>query len=367
MTLPSIKLLVDALTNPVVLTSLTVPQWDLLIRQGRNADMLARIAADCTNLGLMGRFPEQPRRHLESAAILALRQHRELRWEVKLIEDAMARTGTDVVLLKGAAYALTGLKAARGRMMSDVDILVPRAALPEVESALMMRGWASAAKTAYDQRYYRTWMHELPPMRHVHRGTVIDVHHAIVPITSRSRPSTELLLATAKPIEAGSKVKTLAPLDLVLHSATHLFHEGELDQGFRGIVDLDGLMREFGQEKGFWEGLVPRAVELDLVRPLFYALRYASMMLCTPVPASVLREISNAPGAPAPGLAGRIMDSMFLRALRPTHSSTSDKWTPISRWVLYLRGHWLRMPPWLLLVHLMRKMASPQSAESRAK
>ena len=355
MSLPSIKLLRDALVEPNSLTRLTPNQWDLLIRQGRNAGVLARMAADCQKLGLSDKIPEQPRRHLDSAAVLAIRQHRELRWEVQLIEEALAPTGVAFVLLKGAAYAMSGLLAARGRMMSDVDILVPRAALPEVESALMMRGWVSDAKSDYDQRYYRTWMHELPPMRHFHRGTAIDVHHAIVPISSRSHPSSEVLLSSAVAISGHVNVKSLAPLDMVLHSASHLFHEGELDQGFRGIVDLDSLLREFGAKDGFWRGLVPRAIQLELVRPLFYALRYTAMMLDTPVPQAIKTEVQHAPAAPKSAMFLAMMDALFLRALRPTHASTSDAWTPLARWLLYVRGHWMRMPPWLLIQHLSRK------------
>ena len=50
-----------------------------------------------------------------------------------------------------------------------------------------------------------------------------------------------------------------------------------------------------------------------------------------------------------------LMDALFLRALRPTHASTSDGWTPLARWLLYVRGHWMRMPPKLLILHLARK------------
>jgi hypothetical protein len=355
MTLPSIKLLRDALVEPHSLTSLTPAQWDLLIRQARNASMLARMASDCKTLGILERIPEQPRRHLDSAAVLATRQHRELWWEVQLIEEALASSGIAFVLLKGAAYTLGGLLAARGRMMTDVDILVPHKALPEVESALMMHGWVSDAKSDYDQRYYRTWMHELPPMRHFHRGTAIDVHHAIVPISSRSHPSSDALLSSALTIPGLVNVKSLAPLDMVLHSASHLFHEGELDQGFRGVVDLDSLLREFGEMEGFWADIVPRAIELELVRPLFYALRYTSMMLGTPIPTAVMTEANQAPGVPKSQLFLTLMDALFLRALRPTHPSTSDAWTPLARWLLYVRGHWMRMPPWLLIPHLARK------------
>ena len=183
MTLPSINLLVSSMLDPSVLAGLNEAEWDLLIRQARAADLLGRIAISSKKVGMLDRIPAQPRMHIASAAKMAERQQRELRWEVEQIREALAPIGVPVVLLKGAAYVMAGLDAAEGRMVSDVDILVPREALVEVESALMKKGWISAAKSAYDQRYYRTWMHELPPLRHIKRGTVIDVHHAILPTT----------------------------------------------------------------------------------------------------------------------------------------------------------------------------------------
>lgn len=355
MKLPSIQLLADAVTAPDTLAGLTYSDWDLLIRQARGADLLARIVASYRGCGLRDQIPAQPKMHLESAAKLALRQHREITWEVVQIEEALWPTGVDFVLLKGAAYVKSGLVAAQGRMMSDVDILVAREDLAEVEKALIMKGWMSAAQTAYDQRYYRTWMHELPPMRHYKRGTVIDVHHAILPTTARLHPSSFKLMSAAEPLRAGGRTKVLTPVDMVLHSATHLFHEGELERGFRGLVDIDALLREFGPQLGFWETLVPRGIELELSRPLFYALRYTAIMLGTPVPQQVVADVSISPGGRRPGLFLAFMDALFLRALRPFHPTSSDRYTPLARWMLYVRGHWLRMPPWLLLIHLGRK------------
>jgi hypothetical protein len=49
------------------------------------------------------------------------------------------------------------------------------------------------------------------------------------------------------------------------------------------------------------------------------------------------------------------MDLLFVRALRPNHSTCSDASTRLARWLLYVRGHWLRMPFPLLVYHLTRK------------
>lgn len=193
-------------------------------------------------------------------------------------------------------------------------------------------------------------------MRHFQRGTVLDVHHAILPLTSRLHPNSQILLTTAMPVGNGSAAKRLSPHDMVLHSAAHLFHEGELERGFRGLVDLDALLREFGLRNDFWPGLVQRAVAMELARPLFYALRYTQKVFSTPVPVSLWAELAQAPDAPCSPLLLTFMDGLFLRALRPAHASTSDRWTPVARGFLYLRGHWLRMTPGLLIGHLVRKM-----------
>jgi hypothetical protein len=139
-----------------------------------------------------------------------------------------------------------GLPAAAGRLFSDIDILVPKARLDEVESQLMAHGWVSTHHDAYDQRYYREWMHELPPMQHLRRATVIDVHHAILPQTAAVRPDPARLRAGARAIPGAPGLYVLAPCDMVLHSATHLFSEGEYDHGLRDLFDLHRLLCHFG-------------------------------------------------------------------------------------------------------------------------
>ncbi len=356
MSLPRIDTLVAAVKRPETLPALSLKDWDLVIRQGRQADLLARIGALAQGGNQWDAIPAAPRRHLASAMKLADRQHRELRHEVSQVARALAPIGVPVVLLKGAAYAMAGLDAAVGRMVSDVDVLVPRSRLTEVESALMLGGWVSMNRDEYDQRYYRTWMHELPPLKHIQRGTVLDVHHAIMPLTARLKPDSGLLLDSARVLDDEGQIAVLSQPDMVLHSSAHLFHEGNLELGLRGLVDLDALLREFATDDGFWPELLSRAAQLQLEWPLHQALRYVGMLLETPVPASAVEALCSTPAVQLNARRQRWMDALFLRALRPAHASASDSWTPVARFLLYLRGHWLRMPPGKLTWHLLRKL-----------
>jgi hypothetical protein len=140
---------------------------------------------------------------------------------------------------------------------------------------------------------------------------------------------------------------------MFLHSATHLFHEGEFEKGLRDLFDLDSLLNELGTEHQFWDQLLARARVLGLTRPLFYALRYATGLLGTTVPVNVVAAAQV--GSPSP-LVLRVMDWCYSRAFVPAHHSTDSMATRVARFALYIRSHWIRMPMHLLVYHLGRKL-----------
>lgn len=344
------SVLVRALREPERLGEWTLADWDLIVRQARSANLLARLACVLDERGVASDVPPGPAAHLQGARTLATAQEEAVRREVAHLAKALARTGVQIVLLKGAAYVFGGLPPARGRLFSDIDVLVPDADLAQVEAALMLHGWASTHHDAYDQRYYRKWMHELPPLRHVSRNTVVDVHHRILPRTARLKPDSGKLLAASQRVPGWDRLRLLSPSDMVVHSAVHLFFNEEFSNGLRDLVDLDSLLRHYCTSPGFWSTLVARAEELELARPLHYALRYARDIIGTPVPAEIVGTTSAPPKA-----LRRLMDTLFVRALQPDHASTRDWLTPLARRALYVRAHWLRMPPLMLARHLTVK------------
>jgi len=324
--------------------------WDLAIRQARHAGLVASIEARLRACDMLPDVPDPPRAHLEAARVLAEKHRVDVAREIRAIADALAPLGVPIILLKGAAYAAAGLPAAAGRLFGDIDILLPRERLEEAERLLVKAGWNTAKADDYDQRYYRDWMHELPPLQHERRQTAIDVHHTIVPPTSRFAVDGKRLRDAAVPVAALPGIAVLAPADMVLHSAAHLFTEGEFGRGLRDLCDLDRLLRHFAaRDPHFWDELGERAAYFALERALHYALRFAASILGTPVPERFLTL-----GAPPP-LAAAAMDALLSRALRPPHRSCADRLTPLALFLLYIRGHYLRMPLGLLMPHLFRK------------
>jgi hypothetical protein len=345
-------LLARTLRSPEAITRFSMSQWDILVRQARAAGLLARLASRFRQQGLTAAIPAVARWHFDAAETLADKQRTAVRWELQQLRAALSDLDSPLIVLKGAAYVAGSLPAAQGRLFNDIDILVPRERLQQAESSLMLAGWHATGLSEYDKRYYRRWMHEIPPMQHVQRDTVIDVHHAILPDTARYHPDSAKLRSRAVAVDGLPGVYVLAPEDRILHSATHLFHDGELPHGLRDLTDLDLLLRDAALDRDFWSRLTARAEELQLSRSLFYALRYVRHFLDTPVPAPVMAALD----AVAPNrLTLTLMDSIFTRVLAPDHASCDDALTPAARLAAFVRAHWLRMPAHLLIPHLFHK------------
>ena len=339
-----------ALAAPAILANLQLSEWDRLLPEARSAGLLARVDAMLRQQGFFDGIPDPVKPHLIAGRRIADNEHSVISWEVNRIAHALAGVDTRVVLLKGAAYVLLGLPVARGRISSDVDILVSKDALKTVETALLNHGWQHIKLDDYDQYFYRKWSHELPPLQHRDRGTVVDVHHTILPPTGRLRPNPEKLLAASAPLE-GTRFYVLAPADMVLHSAAHAFQDGDLTRGLRDLVDIDDLLRQSSREEKFWDELSSRAEELGLSRPLYYALRYANRYLQTPIPGTMTdRSQRWRPAWPASVLMDMIVDNVITAG-----PWRKDLGLRLSRKLLYIRSHWLRMPPYLLIPHLVHK------------
>lgn len=336
----------QVLADPVTCANLPLRAWDRLLPQLRAAGVSARLGARLRAAGIAPSLPALILRHLDADRVLAAKQIRDVRWEIQCIQEALQPAALRLVLLKGASYVAADLPPAEGRLFGDIDILVPKSRLADAERALLDAGWSFDDKSEYDDRYYREHMHQLPPMMHKRRGTVIDVHHTLVPETSGIDLDSAKLLDTIRVLPNGAAV--LAPADMVLHSAVHIFNEGSFDRAIRDLDDVTSLACHFlSTDPAFGKTLTARAAELDLMRPLFYASRWSRRLLNGPLD----EPTSAAPSWPVRTL----MDTLLARVLTSPHPDCRGFGSGFAEWLLYIRSHYLRMPLRLLLPHLLRK------------
>ncbi len=102
--------------------------------------------------------------------------------------------------------------------------------------------------------------------------------------------------------------------------------------------------------KSFWEDLPKRAQELNMERPLFYAMDALERIFDFPTPDQFKVAIADIAPGPATLI---IMRRLIDRVLAP--ESVNQLKAPIATWLLFVRSHWLRMPPMMLFQHLFKK------------
>jgi hypothetical protein len=328
-------LLVRALRDPA---SVQGCDWDALISAARAEQLVGSLAFRLEGLPV----PPRVARILEGARADAGQAGTQALWEAEMCRRALEPLGVPVVLLKGTAFYAAGLGASIGRSVGDLDILVPKAALRAVETALLGAGWEHVKDAdGYDDDYYRRWMHELPPLIHRTRDRMIDVHHTILPPTARPTPDADALIADSVALENGLRI--LRPADVIVHAAAHLFADGDMAGGLRNLWDIDRLLREW-DSPGFRADVRDRAARHQLTRQVGRALRLAHRLYASPIDRT---------------FAGRdlLSDRLFQARLLARNGWGQEKRKAL-RFAFYIRSHWLRMPPLMLARHLWVKARS---------
>ncbi|MBI3154484.1 MAG: nucleotidyltransferase family protein [Burkholderiales bacterium] len=335
-----------ALRDPAAMAGFDAATWDRVVPMAFWTGVLGRLAAEARRVGVEPRIPPPVWRHLQAMLAVSDEQARAVRHELQHLSDALAELPGPVLLLKGAAYVAAGLPPAPGRIFGDIDLMVPHEQIGAAEAALMLGGWISQARTAYDERYYRQWMHEIPPMVHIRRRSVVDLHHAILPPTARIKTPPGPILEAAQPVPGWPRFHMPCAEDLLLHSATHLFHEGEATRLLRDLVDIDALWVAQAGDSGWDSRLADRAAALGVAHPWWLAdSARERLLLRQPLGERSTRAYWGN------GLTRAVVLSAMTRAYR----SGSDATSSVAEACLYLRGHWLRMPLLQLSKHLAVK------------
>lgn len=342
-----------ALREPRQALAWDLAEWERIVRLSRRLRLLGRMAESIIDAGLIGEVPAQAARHLSAERRYARWRTAALVWVLERLPAMIGDVDYPLVLLKGAAYIGQALPIAHGRLPSDADILVPRAHLAHAQERLMRAGWTEEDLDEHDRRFYREWSHEVPPMRHPLHGVELDLHHNILPPVAHASVDAGLLLARLQP-SIWPRWQVLHPTDQVLHSAAHLFHDSEARDRLRDLVDLDGLLRCFGQAPEFWDDLIERAGRLGLTEPLALACHFTESWLQTPIPQAAQRRIQTV----GPPRHHRVwLHALLSSVLTPTEPDASPSLgQDLAAQILLLRYQYRRLPLRLLVPHLFHKL-----------
>lgn len=341
------SLLIKVLIDTHTIKSFDNSEWRTIIDEGIKSNLIGRVYHSILKHKLKEHIPQEILWHFNAAHIVCERHQKDVLREIDELNKLLSHSNVETIFLKGAAYIASSLDCSYGRTQSDIDLMVNKNELHTAENCLFVGGYLKTKIESYDEHYYRTWMHEIPPLTHVNRNSVVDLHHNILPLTNKYNFDSRKLIKINVNHPWLGAISVLSPRDMIIHSSVHLFTESEYPKGLRDLSDLDLLIREECQNDESYNRLIARAKDLGLDEYVFLALRYSRQVFKTPVPFFVDNKHSK--------MKLKFLDYCFLQVFKPLTKSNLKWHSFLAHWLLYCRGHAHRMPIKLLAPHLLKK------------
>lgn len=256
---------------------------------------------------------------------------------------ALVDAGIDVVLLKGAALAVSVYDGFTDRPMGDVDILVDPLSAQRAWEVAASLGW-SWDRAMFPEGSYREH-HHLPPLTDSRRvGAKLELHTALSVFGHPFALGFDAVRNAARPVVvSGRSVHILDADHQIVHLSVHLAWSHLLSFGvwrtFRDIgavVDGDDLD---------WDGMAAAARRHGATSCCYWTLRLARDLCGVEVPESVLTAIE----APTPPAVRGVVERHLVGQLFATERTCPSEWLRRFLWKAAIRPGRLRLGegrPW---------------------
>lgn len=257
--------------------------------------------------------------------------------EVRLHElvAVYAAAGIPVMLLKGAALAVTIYPSFVRRPMADLDLLIPSERAGEAWELATRSGWCKATSEQLDPFY--AVHHHLPTLED-RRGTGLglEIHTALFPLDNPFRLDVGELWGRARPVElCGHTAFVPHEHDMLLHLCTHFaWTHALLQAGWRTFRDI-GTLDAAGAVD--WEALPGLLRGTPAATCCYWTLRLGRTLAGLTVPQAVLDALAP----PLPGRALEAIERYYVARLCPPHDWDSrTARLPKMIWGLGIQPRW---------------------------
>ncbi|MDQ2768026.1 MAG: nucleotidyltransferase family protein [Gemmatimonadota bacterium] len=307
----------------------------------RRVSASAALPEEAQTLHRMAMVSEFRMSHLETRLLSAL--------------GTLEAAGTEVVLLKGAALALTVYGSFVARPMSDVDLLVSRDDALRARDALLQAGWVSGA--AQESEFYEGHHHLPPIVDGLGTGTSLELHTSLFFEGHPFRLTSDDIRARAELVTVGGRTALVPSVhDQLLHLCLHFAWSHMMATGaWRAFRDLDALLRT---ERVEWKSFTKLARDSRGGSACYWTFRLARTLSGIAVPAWVERALAP----PDPEFALRRLEQHFTYDLLPTENISPSLWLTYTMWRAGLRPQWSghgRVRPWDRADELLQPQRPP--------
>ncbi len=207
--------------------------------------------------------------------------------ELKKILLLLSSSGIEVVILKGMMLAHKVYANAALRPMADIDVLVKKQDVDQVENLLLGAGYMIG--TGLNPRWYREHHHHLAPFHNPRSGICLEVHYDL--LSPRKGIHLEInkvwQRAETERID-GIDTKILCAEDMLTHLCLHLFVSTCVGR-IKHLVDIAQLLG-YVKEDIDWDMIEKEASENHYIDYIYYSLYNARHLLGARIDMQILNR-----------------------------------------------------------------------------
>jgi hypothetical protein len=271
---------------------LIVAEWERLAVLAGDEGMQSLVLEHMTAAGLVPEMPEHVSKSLLAAYSAAWIRNRRLRGQLVRIIQALAESGIEVMPVKGVLLAERCYGELALRPITDLDLLVHPADVPEIGRILVALGYQGLYGEDNPLDFYGLVYHTIA--YYGGDNELIELHWELANLPAYlSRMRADDLWRRSRPIQfAGQSVHTLAPGDELRYLC---FHYAAQHQSARLIwlVDIAELVRALPQDWD-WKIFVDQTITAGLATPVTVALERAQSLLGLRLPDGVMADLWRA-------------------------------------------------------------------------
>jgi hypothetical protein len=279
---------------PERLPAPTPAQWICVVEEAarhRIAPLVYRRISDGPWAEAM---PAEVRDRLRSIHVRNALRNAVLVRQTASVVEVLAQAAIPVMLLKGIHLAGFIYPEPALRSMADIDIMVPRDRLMDVERILLAQGFGPLPRPDLQEHIH--WSNHLPVLKKPD-GESFEVHYTIERPTSPFAIDVDGLWARAQTIGVNHlQAWALSHEDLLLHLCLHTSYHHRFDRyALKSLLDMATLLEQRGGGLD-WERVAATANAWHAGSFVYCALRLVRNILNAEIPPAVFAALEHDPG-----------------------------------------------------------------------
>ncbi len=226
---------------------------------------------------------------------------------LRQVVEAAHTLGAELLLLKGAALALSVYGSFQDRPMGDLDVLVRPDGAERLWHALRDAGWELEYQGGAE--FYADHHHLPPLVRGAGIGVVLEIHRSLLPPRGPFLSSADLAWTSAPVLDLDQGPVRILDAELqLLHLAVHFAWSHTLGRGtVRTVRDVSSLIKERPPD---WQRLVELAAGMRAATAVYWTLRITKALGGVSAPCEVLQAL----GPPRPSWLLAALERNYIEA-----------------------------------------------------